>query len=568
MKLLLTTLHAKFVHASLALPCLAAACRDVAGMEIEIREYSLKEAHERTLRSLAAAEADVVAFSTYIWNVEAVLRLAGDLKKIRPRTFIILGGPEVSYGAFELLERNSFIDCIIRGEGEGTLLDLVKALSLAGTPSQALERVTEGLTFRSGEDLVALPERPPLADLDTIPSPFAMELVDIKKPLVYYETSRGCPFSCAFCLSSVEQGVRSFSRQRIERDLSILMQRQVGTVKLVDRTFNYDPRRASHIWSYILQHNRCSSFHFEIAADLLTDDNLRLLRRVPAGMFRFEIGVQSENEATLTRVGRKSDLKRLFSNVHRLRRETQVTLHLDLVAGLPHEDLEGFLGSLGSLLELSPHHIQVEPLKVLKGSPMRRIAADEEYRFSDYPPYKILETPWLSFSDVTRIETVSRLLDLYYNSGRFAATLATLASLTPLVKFFADLASFWEEEDIAGSLPLHTLFDLLWRFFGRYPIPRRNELGEALSFDYCMAEYPVRFPSFFPRDMLAEKPSRTQINGMTEELSITSESRVRTLAARFTRDYRELPPLETPVTLLFLYVSAPGKKMEVRLLQL
>ena len=295
MKIILTTLHAKYVHSSLALPCLATACAGVAGTTVLLREFTINEPPEQVLRRLAAEQAEVVAFSCYIWNIERTLRLADDLKLLQPHIFIILGGPEASYGAFELLERNPAVDCIIRGEGEQTLRECLEALSSSNTPGH-FARIADGipgLVYRAGNDLAATADRLPLPDLDMIPSPFAAGLADVGKPLVYYETSRGCPFSCAFCMSSLEKGVRSFSQPRIEEDLLLLMERGVQTVKLVDRTFNFDPDRANRIWQFILRNNRSTHFHFEIAADLLTENNLRLLEQVPAGLFRFEIGVQS-----------------------------------------------------------------------------------------------------------------------------------------------------------------------------------------------------------------------------------------------------------------------------------
>ena len=570
MKVLLATLHSKYVHASLSLPYLAAACSPL-GISVEIRECTIHEPHDHVLAALVAAEADVIAFSCYIWNLEPILRLAGDLKKIQPETLIVLGGPEASFGTFELLERHSAVDCVIRGEGEETFVELLAAaVDRSETPLEAPGKLTEGATYREGEDIVALPDRKPIADLDSIPSPFAAGLADLNKPLVYYETSRGCPFSCAFCMSSLEKGVRSFSNARIEQDLLLLMERQVGTVKLVDRTFNYDAIRANRIWSFILRHNRCSTFHFEIAADLLTDENIALLATVPSGMFRFEIGVQSENEATLARVGRVSDLQRLLANVERLRTETGVVLHLDLVAGLPHEEYAGFLDSLQTLLLARPHHIQVEPLKVLKGSPMRRIARDEGYAFSDHAPYKILRSPWLSFAQVTRIETIARLVDLYYNSGRFTAVLGAVAERKELSRFLAEFAGFWEGEHVGSSLSLMELFERLYRFLLSTEPPEVAErLTDVLCFDYCRCEYPVpgRLPSFFPADVSSRPEERVNLKEIVKGCDIPPGSRIRTFSALFRSDHRLTPAGPGPVRLRFLYVSTSGKKMEVRVLQ-
>jgi anaerobic magnesium-protoporphyrin IX monomethyl ester cyclase len=585
MRILLTTLHAKYVHASLALPCLAAACSGIDGIEMVIREYTVNEPRDETLRRIVAEQADVAAFSCYIWNIEQTLRLASDLKQVNPRTLIILGGPEASFGTFELMERHRSVDCIVKGEGEETFRQCVRALARRGEegPRHANLSDIDGLVFRAGEDIVATPERPPLTDLDAIPSPFALGLADLAKPLVYWETSRGCPFTCAFCMSSLEKGVRSFSGERVRSDLGILMASGARTVKLVDRTFNYDPRRAGEIWDFILRDNRESSFHFEIAADLLTEENFSLLERVPSGMFQFEIGVQSGREETLARVGRKSDMERLSANVRRLVATTGVTVHLDLVAGLPHEDYDGFLDSLQQVFDLlslntpyffacRPPFVQVEPLKVLKGSPMRRIAVDEGYRFSDTPPYKILQTPWLSFEEIGRIEAISRHVDLFLNSGRFRATLASLARTAPLARIFDRLARFREHQlsDVPRSLV--ALFEYLW-IFGETVTAGdgRERLREALSYDYCLAECPVagKEPRFLREisgttagDGKKEKPA-----DLARRLGIRQGSRVRTHCRRFAHDPRKSDAEQREVELVFVYVSAPGRGLDVRVLE-
>ena len=569
MKILFTTLHAKYVHASLALPCLAA-CAELDGIASRIREFTINEPADQILRRTVAEEADVVLFSCYIWNVEQTLKLAADLKQVRPRTFVVLGGPEVSYGAFELLDRNPAVDCIVRGEGEATCRELLRTLRPDHPSTQPLNGIP-GIICRDGEHLTATPERPPIADLDTIPSPFAAGLADLGKPLVYYETSRGCPFSCAFCMSSLEGGVRSFSIPRIENDLQLLMDAGVQTVKLVDRTFNYDAARANEIWEFIVRRNRTCRFHFEIAADLLTDENLALLATIPPDTFRFEIGVQSGAEETLERVGRRSNLEKLFANVRRLRRETGVTIHLDLVAGLPHENFDGFLDSLQALIDVSPHHIQVEPLKVLKGSPMRKIADLEGYAYAASPPYKILRTPWLSFEEICRIETVSRLLDLLYNSGRFSAALAMLAECSPLSRFFATAAQFWEDGDVPANLSQTGLFETFWAFAGQLLEDyEKEQFREALCYDFCLADYPSNgtLPGFFGDDREMKNRDKGDINDRIRQLGIASGSRVRSFVRQFPRDYRCTPSPPCPTRLLFVYISAPGRGLQVRVLDL
>ena len=555
MKILLATLHAKYVHSSLALPYLASACASLTGLEFEILELTVNEQQDQLLSRLHDAAADVVLFSCYIWNTELTLKLASDLKQLAPDTTIVLGGPEVSFGCFDMMVRCRAVACIVRGEGERSCRDLLLALR-DGLP---LHEVA-GITFREGEEIVANPEREALAELDLIPSPFTAGLVDLAKPLVYYETSRGCPFSCAFCMSSIDHGVRSFSMDRIESDLRTLIGAGAQTVKLVDRTFNYDAARANRIWRFILEQQPESKFHFEIAAELLTDENLALLAEVPPGLFRFEIGVQSGGEETLAMVERRSSLANLFEKVRRLKAETRVTVHLDLVAGLPGESLGGFLESLQGLFELGPDHIQVEALKVMKGTPMRGIARKEQYAYAEAAPYKVLRTPWLSFSEIRRIDGVSRLLDLIYNSGRFAASLAVLAESAPLSELFVAAADFFEARGFAPNLSLTALFQAVWSFAdATLGEGGRERLRDALSFDLCLTGYPGgNTPEFFQAQQ--EKVERSAPAGLAR--AGTGE-RVRYYRRRFARDYRESPWAEGTTELTFVYRSAPGAGLQV-----
>lgn len=555
MKVLFTTLHAKYVHASLALPYLAASCADLPGLELQILELTVNELQDHLLSKLHCEQPDVVLFSCYIWNTELTLKLASDLKQLLPGTFIVLGGPEVSFGAFDLMVRNGAVDCIVRGEGEQTCRELLQAVS-CGLPLDDIA----GISYRDRDEIVANPERGPIAALDTITSPFAAGLVDVGKPLVYYETSRGCPFSCAFCMSSIENGVRSFSMDRIESDLAMLMERGAQTVKLADRTFNFDAKRANAIWRFILERNRSSKFHFEIAAELLTEENLALLAEVPPGMFRFEIGVQSGAEDTLAKVERKSSLSTLYEKIAALSDRTSVTVHLDLVAGLPGESFPGFLASLQGLFALGADHIQVEPLKVLKGTPMRGIARKEGYAYAEAAPYKVLRTPWLSFVEIRRIEGISRLLDLLYNSGRFAATLKQLCAGTALAQLFSDIAEFFERENLTVSLSLPLLFEAMWRFGSSRLIEQELErLRDALCFDFCLIGYPGgNSPSFFSANV--EKCERGAPAGM---VVAKPGERVRYYRRRFSRDYRNTPWNEAETEVIFIYRSAPGEGLHV-----
>jgi anaerobic magnesium-protoporphyrin IX monomethyl ester cyclase len=381
-------------------------------------------------------------------------------------------------------------------------------------------------------------------------------------------------------MSSLERGVRSFSMARIRKDLGLLLAQGAQTVKFVDRTFNYDAVRANAIWEFILAENRASRFHFEIAADLLTDENFRVLRRVPPGMFRFEIGVQSGDEQTLARVGRRSELERLFANVRRLREETKVIVHLDLVAGLPGEDYPGFLDTLQRLFDVLNSdgrwqgevcHIQVEPLKVLKGSPMRKIAAEENYAFSNAPPYKVLRTPTLSFSEICRIETVSRLIDLVFNSGKFPTTLTLVGQSKALSRFFAAAAQYWEDAGQPATLSQTALFESIWIFTEEFlPNGEREEFRDALCYDFCLTDYPsaAGLPGFFAGSSDVRRGNMKEDNTTYKiKLDIPAGSRVRSFRHAFRRDYLSYPWGKGPVALLFVYISAPGRGLRIEVLK-
>ncbi|MCM2265270.1 MAG: B12-binding domain-containing radical SAM protein [Desulfuromonadales bacterium] len=462
MRTILATLHSKYIHASLALPCLAAYCGPQCG-EILIREFTVHEPREATLAALLRDQPDVVAFSVYLWNRRETLDHIDALAAARPELRLVMGGPEVSFDGPELFASHPGLTALVRGEGELPLRALLSVWHAGREP----DRIPR-LTLRRGAELTEGPDGPPLGELDAIPSPFQAGLVDLERGLVYYETSRGCPFRCAFCLSARDEKVRTFSLARVFADLSLLIDREVPQIKLVDRTFNADPARAREIFRFILAHNRRSRFHFEIAAHLLDDQTLALLDQVPAGTFQFEIGVQSTLEAALRAVDRPVALERLEGAVRRLKKAGRIRLHLDLVAGLPGEGYGGFLAAIDRVAALQPDHLQVEPVKVLPGTPLREQAAAFGLRFDPNPPYTVLATPELSFTELERLRTISRLLDLTFNAGCFPTFLAELANT-------------------AGSLAHgldHLAVDLAEHAWLRYPLGREGlflRLTEAVS---------------------------------------------------------------------------------------
>ncbi|MCK4620850.1 MAG: DUF4080 domain-containing protein [Desulfuromonadales bacterium] len=554
MRTLLTTLHSKYIHASLALPCLAAYCHDDCG-ELLIREYTVHEPKESVLAQIVALDAEVIAFSVYLWNRLATLELVACLKQINPATRIVLGGPEISFEPASFFAGHP-VDALICGEGELPLRHLLSAWQHGLNPT-----VFPGLRLpdspeENGQSL--------FADLDRLPSPFAAGLVDLSRGLIYYESSRGCPYTCSFCMSSLDERVRSFSMGRICADLQLLMEKRVKQIKFVDRTFNYHNERSREIFRLILQHNQSSHFHFEIGAHLLDEETLQLLETVPKGMFQFEIGVQSTLPKTLQQVGRQASLERLAENVRRLQSVGNIHLHLDLIAGLPGEDYRQFLGSINWTAALQPDHLQIEPVKLLPGAPLRTQAKDLGMSFDPYPPYAILRSTDLDYTDLERLRGIGRLLDLFVNSGRFTHLLPVLShSFNGLAEFLDDLDSFWREHHYyRQSRSLRDLSLLLDDYLHeRFSDKTLQQCRELLGRDFARHERVVSgsAPGFFNVRLTEEEMTQVR-QRVKQAVSVVERSgKIQYFSAVF----EELPDLPGRTVLIFLYQTRTGRGVQV-----
>ncbi len=555
MRTLLTTLHSKYIHASLALPCLAAFCGDDCG-ELLIREYTVHEPKESLLAQIVACRPDVVAFSVYLWNRQLTLELADCLKRIDPKLKIVLGGAEVSFEEEDFFQRCP-VDALICGEGELPLRHLLSAWQQGMTPTPM-----PGLrTMVSPADLGTSQ----LGNLDLLPSPFAAGLVDLSRGLVYYESSRGCPYNCSFCMSALDDRVRSFSLQRIFADLKLLIDDEVPQIKFVDRTFNYNNQRSREIFAFILQHNRSSHYHFEIGAHLLDEPTLQLLATVPPGMFQFEIGVQSTLPETLQRVGRQAPLEKLAENVRRLRQADNIHLHLDLIAGLPGEGYREFLMSLDRTAALGGHHLQAEPVKLLPGAPLRQQADALGLVFDPLPPYSILLSADISYQELERLRGISRLLDLLVNSGRFRFLLALLTeSAGSLSVMLEDIDSYWREHNLHHAAKSQReiyflLYDyLLLKFSGAQFVRCR----EALARDYAHHERVVAGsePPFFNTDLTEAEKGLVRQRVKQELGGLERSGKVQYFTARF----ESLAAGTDSAVVIFLYVTKTGKGQVVK----
>jgi len=511
MKVVLAALNAKYIHSSLAVRYIEKYCRRYCASEsqLEVKEFSINEKLDNVLGELYKSKADLIAFSTYIWNRDYVLKLADNLKKVLPGLLIVLGGPEVSFDPVETMKGNPFIDIIVRGEGERTFRELLDKLSVLYNDRDINLQLGEidGIIYQNQEaSIVENRERELICDLDTIPRPYSRyELKKLKNKIIYYESSRGCPYNCSYCLSSTIKGVRSFSLERIKEDLSFYIDNKVKQLKFVDRTFNYDQKRTLEIVRFLVENKAETSFHFEITADILGSELLDYLKTVPAGLFQFEIGVQSTNKETLNLIGRKMNFIKLAENVKFLRKAGNIKLYLDLIAGLPAEDYHSFVKSFDEVYALNPHVLQLGFLKLLKGSRIRGESLDFEYKYTEKPPYEVLENRDISYGELFRLKEIEYILDRYHNSGVFTNTLRFIFQYyyDSCFSFYEDLARYFEKNNLQKMAHSRkALYGILASFYKEslvYKVWELDIFREILKLDFLLHEQGAKLPDWAAR---------------------------------------------------------------------
>lgn len=419
MNVLLTTLNSKYVHGNLALKYLYMAGQPFCP-GLELREFTINNSRDYVFNELVMGGYGAVCFSCYIWNIRQTLELARDLKKADPRLRILFGGPEVSYDWERFMAQNEFVDFLIIGEGEGAFAQWCRQLEGEGNWGQV-----QGLAFRSAKAgaIMASPPGPAL-DFSEIPFPYEAFPCERDK-VIYYEASRGCPFRCSYCISSLEKTMRVLPVERVKADLSYFLREQVKQVKFLDRTFNWDKDRSRELFQWLIEQDQgVTNFHFEICADLLDEDLLALLGQARKGLFQFEIGIQSTNRKTLEAVNRDSDLDKTLAHVKRLTALGNSHIHVDLIAGLPYEDYDSFAGSFDRVYQLGADNLQLGFLKMLKGTEIRRKAKDFDYVYMEHAPYQVIGNAFLSPREICRLKQVETVLDLYHNRGGFDSSLA------------------------------------------------------------------------------------------------------------------------------------------------
>ena len=513
MKFLLVAVNAKYIHSNPAVYSLKRFAGEYTDA-VEIAEYTINNRMEDILEDIYRRKPDAIGFSCYIWNIGMVEKLMGELHKLLPKLPVFLGGPEVTYDADKLLRKYPYLTGIFIGEGEATFAQVVKYYVKKNPES--LEDIP-GLMLRSG----MTPERKPLNLTDV---PFLYDdMAPFTNRIIYYETQRGCPFRCSYCLSSIDKTVRFRDIEVVKRELAFFLEKKVKQVKFVDRTFNCNHDHAMAVWQYLYEHdNGVTNFHFEIAGDILREDEIALVAKMRPGLVQFEIGVQSTNTDTLREIRRVMDIEKLKQVVAALKAAHNVHIHLDLIAGLPYEDYDSFARSFDDVYAMEPEQLQLGFLKVLKGSYMAEMAESYGLVYTDYAPYEVLYTNWLSFTEICRLKRIEEMVEIYYNSGQFAHSLPVMiadfgsrmaAGQQALAEeqhgravsgqgafaFYEALAAFYEEQGFFVETPSRIYRYQALLSFAKTIHPEREELyKELLLFDLYVRENLKSRPDFAP----------------------------------------------------------------------
>lgn len=495
MKFLLAAFNAKYIHSNPAIYSLKAYAGEKYAPYIELGEYTINHSLSQILADIYTRKPDVIGFSCYIWNITLIEELLGEIHKLLPDTELWLGGPEVSFECRKLLAKYPFVKGIIVGEGEETFLALVR--SYLGEDTRPLEEIP-GLALATGytkeRDLVNLFQVPFLYSAGN-----ADKLNDFENRIIYYESSRGCPFRCSYCLSSIDKKVRLRDMELVKKELQFFLDHKVPQVKFIDRTFNCNHTHAKTIWRYLLEHdNGVTNFHFEVAADILDEEELALLAQMRPGLVQLEIGVQTTNPQTLKEIRRVTDMDKLRRVVARIHAGQNVHMHLDLIAGLPYEDYDSFARSFSEVYAMKPEQLQLGFLKVLKGSYMYEMAESYGLHYLSQPPYEVLFTKWLRYEDVLRLKEIEEMVELYYNSNQFTHTLPLLEQLydNPFA-LYEELAAYYKEQGYFLAAPARSYrYQVLLQFAVQKDKEREALYRESLTYDLYLRENAKSRPEF------------------------------------------------------------------------
>lgn len=523
MKILLAACNAKYIHSNLAVYDLQAYASEYAD-HIVLKEYTINQLKDDIMRDIYLEHPDVVCVSCYIWNLSFVKELMADLTKILPDVDFWAGGPEVSYDAEKFLTENSEFKGVMVGEGEETFKELA-GYYVEKNP-QNLKDMT-GICYRDGDQIIHNGWRQ-IMDLSSIPFIYK-DLSEFKNRIIYYESSRGCPFSCSYCLSSIDKKLRFRDTETVKKELQFFIDNKVPQVKFVDRTFNCKHDHAMAIWKYINEHdNGVTNFHFEISADLLREEELQEMSTMRPGLIQLEIGVQSTNPDTIKAIHRTMDFEKLKGIVDRIHSFGNIHQHLDLIAGLPYEDYDSFRHSFNDVYALKPQQLQLGFLKVLKGSHMMEMCREYGIVYKTQEPYEVLSTKWLDYDHVLKLKTVENMVEVYYNSGQFQNTLEYLEKFFPdAFSIYERLGSFYMEKGYGDvSHTRMRRYEILLEFLEDVPEISMDQVKDQMVYDLYLRENLKSRPSF-ARD---QKPFERQIWDFRKREKVAKNAHVEVFA--------------------------------------
>ena len=484
MNVLLVAINSKFVHTNLAVRYLKKACEDIAN--VDILENSINTDKNIVLKKMYLKRPDIICFSCYIWNIDYMIEIAENIKKVMPEVPVLFGGPEVSFDPKDIMTEHSFIDFILSGEGEESIRDIIKCIEGDGDYESV-----DGLTFRKNGNVVKNAPRELISDMGTVKSPYEdMDEDEYKDKIIYYESSRGCPFNCQYCMSSTIRGVRNFPFDRVKKELGAFIDANVKQVKFVDRTFNANRDRTLEMINFFKENdNGYTNFHLEVAAHIMDDELIKVLSDSRRGLFQIEIGIQSTNPDTLAEICRRQDFERIRHVVDSVAKGRNVHQHVDLIAGLPYEGYESFGRSFDDVFSLKGDHVQLGFLKLLKGSPIRENQIEKHgYEFSSKPPYEVLGNNYIGFGELLRLKEIEEILELYWNSHSFSKSckyvIENFYAESPF-RFFDDFSAYWSAN---GYFEMGHSRNALYEIFsGFYEFHIGNNLElfkELLRYDY------------------------------------------------------------------------------------
>ena len=564
MKILLTTLNSKYIHSALSLKYIYNNIVDINDISVNVKEYTINENLQDIFADILSDTYDLIAFSCYIWNIEYIIKLCNDIKIANEDVKILLGGPEVSYESYEFMLRHKFADFIIRDEGEVIFRKFVKSYiqdkNFSNIPS---------FLYRENGKIIENEYEPPIDNLALIRGAYDIfNENDIKDKIVYYETSRGCSYSCAYCLSSITKKVRFFPYEKVISDIKKIVDAGAKQIKFVDRTFNFDKNRTSNIIKYLCSiDNGKINFHFEITAHILQDDLLDILKNVRQGLFQFEIGVQSTNKETIKSVNRVDNFEKIKEKVIKIKSFGNIHQHLDLIVGLPYEDIESLKKSFNGVMNLRPDNLQLGFLKVLKGSPIKEMTDEYKIKYREYSPYEVISTKFISYKEVIMVKHMEEMLEDYYNSMTYNYSLDYVFDVFDgdYFDFFKKFSEFKINNYYNKNLSRDTRFLLLFEFIKSiFDNDKLRVFKEFLRFDFLLMGRNRNIPEFLLGTSIDSITKKTIITEFLDNTDINISNKNNLVLEKFEIDI-SLYKIKKIICYLNTYVIFDYKRLKKEL---